>query len=54
LIQHTNDPIRRQADVDLDRQRIARIIVDRVERAIRAAIGQAVAHEVHRPALIRP
>jgi len=53
LIQHAHDALSGQAHVGLDRQRIARVVVDHVEHPVRAAAGQGVAHEVYRPALVR-
>jgi hypothetical protein len=41
-LQHTNDTLAGQAEVDLDRQDITRAIVDDIEGAVGATVDQRV------------
>jgi len=51
LIQCPDDAVCGQADVDLDPQDIAGVVVNDIEGPIAAAVRQAVPHEIDRPAL---
>ncbi len=50
--QDAHHPGARQGGVGLDGQALPREIIHQIEEANPTAIGQAVGHEIHRPALI--
>lgn len=52
LLKHAYDTRTADAEVDVDRQYLAREIVDHVERSEGATVAQGVVHEIHRPAAI--
>jgi len=51
-VQRSDDAFGWQREVDLDSQAFAVEVVDDVEQANAASVGELVMHEVHRPALI--
>src|SRR5690606_24448223 len=52
-LEHPLDAFGAEAEVNLDFQRITRVVVDDVQQPIRPAPAERIAHEVHRPALQR-
>jgi hypothetical protein len=52
-VQHLDHPCARKVTVHLDHGALPRVVVHQGEGAERPAVGQRIAHEVHRPALVR-